>query len=101
MNGFGTAHPFLLDVSKWQHTLPLDLAVTINTKCEDGQNEWRQLHSTCLVSYISGLIYSTFYTTPKPEPSGPELYDSERLQLGEEAEEPVTPNKGYSSCECT
>ena len=41
MNGFGIAHAFLLAVSKGQHMLPLDVAVTVNTKCEDGQHEWR------------------------------------------------------------
>lgn len=64
MNGFGTAHLFFLDVSKWQRTVLLDPVVTINTECKDGQNEWRQLHSTCLVSYINGLIYSGFNNTP-------------------------------------
>lgn len=66
-NGFGTARPFLSDVSKWQRALLLGLAVTINTECKDGQNEWRQLPSTCLVSYINGLIYSGCNNIPQPE----------------------------------
>lgn len=104
-NGFGTARPFLSDVSKWQRALLLGLAVTINTECKDGQNEWRQLPSTCLVSYINGLIYSGCNNIPQPEwflqlsKLAPRSVTQRRFSREKKVDEPMSPAKGCSSRE--